>query len=319
MRYLIDRRLATLDDVSIPCGNLRYVGRGGEVLHQAPVGYRFTSWYALYARLLDRLPAGSMHFSQSLLDADVDADEVRVQLQGGVEERCDLLVCADGISSAGRRILLPNCEPVYAGYIGWRGTVPFTSVDTELRASVGPHITYQLLDAGHILAYPIPAADGDLWLNWIWYHRVATSGELTRTMTDRNGVEHALSVPPGAVAADVVEHIHEAAAQLLAPDLAALVLSTPQPFIQRVVDVEVSRMVAGRMVLLGDAAFVARPHAAAGTAKAAADGRRSPHTSGAPRTFLPRSFDGSPISWRSGATWCAGLASWATPSSVGNG
>ena len=43
-------------------------------------------------------------------------------------------------------------------------------------------------------------------------------------------------------------------------------------FIQSVVDVDVPRMAFGRVCLVGDAAFVVRPHAAAGTAKAAADG-----------------------------------------------
>jgi 2,6-dihydroxypyridine 3-monooxygenase len=38
-----------------------------------------------------------------------------------------------------------------------------------------------------------------------------------------------------------------------------------------VLDIEVPRMAFGRVCLIGDAAFAARPHAAAGTAKAAAD------------------------------------------------
>ncbi|MFP5488201.1 MAG: monooxygenase, partial [Acidimicrobiia bacterium] len=46
----------------------------------------------------------------------------------------------------------------------------------------------------------------------------------------------------------------------------------PQLFIQVVMDVEVARMRVGRTVLIGDGAFAVRPHAAAGTAKAAADG-----------------------------------------------
>jgi len=39
-----------------------------------------------------------------------------------------------------------------------------------------------------------------------------------------------------------------------------------------VYDIGVPRMAFGRICLLGDAAFAVRPHAAAGTAKAAADG-----------------------------------------------
>ncbi len=40
---------------------------------------------------------------------------------------------------------------------------------------------------------------------------------------------------------------------------------TPEPFIQSIFDVVVPRMAFGRVCLLGDAAFVLRPHAAAAT------------------------------------------------------
>ena len=45
-----------------------------------------------------------------------------------------------------------------------------------------------------------------------------------------------------------------------------------EPFVQVVYDIAVPRMAFGRVCLIGDAAFAVRPHAAAGTAKAAADG-----------------------------------------------
>jgi 2,6-dihydroxypyridine 3-monooxygenase len=51
-----------------------------------------------------------------------------------------------------------------------------------------------------------------------------------------------------------------------------VMLGIPEPFIQAVYDIEVPRMAFGRICLIGDAAFAVRPHAAAGTAKAAADG-----------------------------------------------
>jgi hypothetical protein len=53
--------------------------------------------------------------------------------------------------------------------------------------------------------------------------------------------------------------------------LAALVAATPQPFLQTIVDVVPARTVFGRVCLLGDAAFVVRPHTAGATAKAARD------------------------------------------------
>jgi len=44
-----------------------------------------------------------------------------------------------------------------------------------------------------------------------------------------------------------------------------------EPFVQVIFDLEVPRMAFGRVCLIGDAAFTARPHAGAGTAKAAED------------------------------------------------
>jgi 2,6-dihydroxypyridine 3-monooxygenase len=60
-------------------------------------------------------------------------------------------------------------------------------------------------------------------------------------------------------------------AAMLPPPLAEIIHATPEPFIQAIVDLEVPHMAFGRICLIGDAAFVARPHAAAGTAKAAED------------------------------------------------
>jgi 2-polyprenyl-6-methoxyphenol hydroxylase-like FAD-dependent oxidoreductase len=53
--------------------------------------------------------------------------------------------------------------------------------------------------------------------------------------------------------------------------MGAVVAATPQPFLQTIVDVVPTRTVFGRVCLLGDAAFVVRPHTAGATAKAARD------------------------------------------------
>jgi 2,6-dihydroxypyridine 3-monooxygenase len=71
-----------------------------------------------------------------------------------------------------------------------------------------------------------------------------------------------------------VEALFDAAAAALPASLAEIVIQSREPFVQVVVDVEVTRMVFGRICLIGDAAFAIRPHAAAGTAKAAEDAWR---------------------------------------------
>ena len=68
-----------------------------------------------------------------------------------------------------------------------------------------------------------------------------------------------------------VDELREAAGEVLPPAMAEVVLATEQPYLQTVADVRVPAMADGRIALIGDAAFAAWPHAAAGTAKAADD------------------------------------------------
>jgi 2-polyprenyl-6-methoxyphenol hydroxylase-like FAD-dependent oxidoreductase len=65
--------------------------------------------------------------------------------------------------------------------------------------------------------------------------------------------------------------LRAAAAALLPPQLEEVIRQTARPFLQPIYDVETPRMAVGRVALLGDAAFLARPHVAAGVTKAAAD------------------------------------------------
>ena len=78
-------------------------------------------------------------------------------------------------------------------------------------------------------------------------------------------------MPAGMVATALTAELHATATRELHPRFVELVQRTPDPFIQVIVDVVVPRMAFGRACLLGDSAFVLRPHVAAATAKAAAD------------------------------------------------
>ena len=68
-----------------------------------------------------------------------------------------------------------------------------------------------------------------------------------------------------------IDELKAAAAQQLSPAVAEVVVATEMPYLQVVSDVRSARMAQGRVALIGDAACGVRPHAAAGTAKAAAD------------------------------------------------
>jgi 2-polyprenyl-6-methoxyphenol hydroxylase-like FAD-dependent oxidoreductase len=126
-----------------------------------------------------------------------------------------------------------------------------------------------------LLEYQVPGEDGSVepgrrrW-NWVWYRKVAQEG-LAALLTDADGRRHAFSLPPGALPPARAAELRAAAAAELAPSFAQLVALTDEPFVQIIQDLAVPRMVFGRVVLVGDAAFVPRPHTAGSTAKAAAN------------------------------------------------
>jgi 2-polyprenyl-6-methoxyphenol hydroxylase-like FAD-dependent oxidoreductase len=65
--------------------------------------------------------------------------------------------------------------------------------------------------------------------------------------------------------------MREAARRLLAPQFAEIIEKTAQPFVQPIQDVMSTQVAFGRVALMGDAAFVARPHVGMGVTKAAQD------------------------------------------------
>jgi len=129
--------------------------------------------------------------------------------------------------------------------------------------------------AGHILVYFIPGDGaetslGKRRLNWVWYAGVGEA-DLPRILVDRDGRQHHASLPFGGTSDSAIRDLRNLAGREVHPMLVALVSATPQPFLQTIVDVVPTRTVFGRVCLLGDAAFVVRPHTAGATAKAARD------------------------------------------------
>jgi 2,6-dihydroxypyridine 3-monooxygenase len=114
-------------------------------------------------------------------------------------------------------------------------------------------------------------APGDRLLNFVWYRNYLAGSDLDDVLTDDSGLRREISIPPGAASERHVAEMRATARARLPSAMARIVDETAQPFLQVVYDIEVPRMAFGRVCLIGDAAFVVRPHAAAGTAKAAAD------------------------------------------------
>src|SRR5207237_9256508 len=78
-------------------------------------------------------------------------------------------------------------------------------------------------------------------------------------------------IPPPLVRGEVLAQARRAAHEVLAPQFAEMVEKTESLFSQPIFDLESHHLAFGRVALLGDAAFVARPHCGMGVTKAGGD------------------------------------------------
>jgi len=271
VRYLVERAGKAIGDIGVPASRLRYLDDDGAIVREQPCAYRFASYFELYRGLLDAFGDEHYHLSTELAHLDNRGDDVMLSMTDGQTLTADLVVCADGIRSTGRRIMVPAAKPHYAGYVSWRGTIDRDELSGRTARILSDAITYRILPHGHLLTYPIPGPDGAVLCNWLWYRNVSPGVDLADLLTDRNGFRAELTVPPGSVQAAHLEVLHSAADTELPAPLAELVQRSTEPFIQVIVDLEVPRMAFGRTCLIGDAAFALRPHIGVGTAKAADD------------------------------------------------
>lgn len=277
-RYFLERTDLTLDRISVASRGIRYYdAASGALVGEVDAAWRYTSYNALYRGLLRAFGPERYHLGHTLCGIAQSDCSVLLSFENSARVECELAVCADGSFSSARKLLL-GIEPKYAGYVTWRGLAPQGSLPEELWNFFDGHFTYGLLADGHLIAYPIPTVSEELQvvgrsINFQWYWNVAGGTELDDLMTDRHGARRPVSVHADDVQPRWLAQLRRRARdQIALGPFAELVAQNAKPFVTIIADADVPAMAIGRVCLIGDAAVTGRPHAAAGGAKAAADG-----------------------------------------------
>lgn len=250
---------------------------------------RMTSWELVYGLLRERVTGRKeveLRWGCTVVGVREEAVggggvKVKWSEKDGEEksEAADLVIGADGASSTIRRLLLPQVERKYCGYVAWRGTVPETQLSDEAKEAFIEKFTFFHTSGIQTLGYLIPGHEGSIepgkrLFNWVWYCNYGDgSAQLDELMTDVHGRRHKITLPVDTMQAQVWEKQKAYAQEVLPPQFAEAVVKTEHPFIQAVTDVisPNNRFFGDKVTLVGDALAGFRPHTAASTGQAAFD------------------------------------------------
>jgi 2-polyprenyl-6-methoxyphenol hydroxylase-like FAD-dependent oxidoreductase len=190
--------------------------------------------------------------------------------------QADVLIGADGLRSTVRQQCLPKIAPLYAGYVAWRALLSERDFPPAIHRELFMLMTFCLPPGEQCLGYPVAGPNDELRegqrrYNVVWYRPAAEQSELQELLTDKNGVTHSISIPPPLIRAEPIAAMRVAAERLLAPQMLEIIRLIAEPILQPIYDLESPHLAFGRVAIVGDAAFVARPHVGAGVSKASDD------------------------------------------------
>lgn len=272
------RRAGATIDATIGCETRSRVtlDHEGRVIAELPLRQILTAWSRMYRLLKDALPPQHYHFGTTHERVEQNGADVTAYFTDGTRAAGALLIGADGFRSTVRAQFLPDAKPVYAGYVAWRGIVDEKDLSAGTRDILSDCLGFCLPPGEQMLGYLIAGSSntttpGERRYNFVWYRPADEAVELPALLTDASGLRHDMNISPDRIRREAIAEMRAAAQRLLAPQFAEIVRATAEPFFQPIYDLESPRLVFGRVAILGDAAFVARPHVGLGVTKAAGD------------------------------------------------
>lgn len=264
------------EELGVAITTRKILDREGRITEEVECPQVLTAWERVYRLLRDALPADRYHRGRGLVTFEQDGNGVIARFADGEAVTCDLLVGADGIRSTVRGQALPDVMPEYAGYSAWRALIAESAIPPAIHRDIFEFMAFTLPPGEQFLGYPVAGPDNDLRpghrrYNVVWYRPADERTKLPWLLTDDSGKMHAISIPPPLIRKEAIAEMHADAQRLLGPQFREIEKLMSEPILQPIYDLMTPRMAVGRVAIVGDAAFVARPHVAAGVSKAADD------------------------------------------------
>jgi 2-polyprenyl-6-methoxyphenol hydroxylase-like FAD-dependent oxidoreductase len=256
----------------------RFVTRGSGTGQQRWLGDVHTSftllnWAHLYQCFRRCVPDDLYRRASTVELVEARPQGTTLHLRPGGSLDFDLVVCADGYRSMGRRLIDPDATPRYRGMVLWRGLLHENDIGVDaLDGCDGLRPVYQ---GGHGVVYYIPGSEqstepGKRLLMWGYYLQVPESA-LSSVLVDDQERQQSSSVPFGKVHPQVKAGFESRLADLLPSLLFELVQQSGNSSIQAVYSVAARSYARDRVCLVGDAGAVFPPFAGSGVLRAVAN------------------------------------------------
>lgn len=249
------------------------LGEDGQSLGMMKLPQVLTSWSRLYFMLKESFPVERYLQGKTVKSVGQTTDQVEVMCEDGSNYVAELLIASDGIRSSVRAQVAPHIKPEYAGYIAWRGVCDEACLSKHTLDTLFNRFGFCLPKGEQMLGYPVAGSGNDTRpgkrrYNFVWYRPASESEELVSLLTDDDGNYYPTGIPPLKVSWKHIAKMRNIAREILAPQYAEILEKTAAPFLQAIYDVRSEEIVFGRIALMGDAAFVGRPHVGMGVTKA---------------------------------------------------
>jgi len=256
----------------------RFVTRGSGTGQQRWLGdvqmsFTLLNWAHLYQCFRRCVPDDLYRRASTVELVEARPQGTRLHLRPGGSWDFDLVVCADGYRSMGRRLIDPDATPRYRGVVLWRGLLHESDIGVDaLDGCNGQRVVYQ---GGHGVVYYIPGSGqsterGKRLLMWGYYLQVPESA-LASVLVDDQERQQSSSVPFGKVHPEVKAGFESRLADLLPSLLFELVQQCGNSSIQAVYSVAARSYARDRVCLVGDAGAVFPPFAGSGVLRAVAN------------------------------------------------